>query len=417
MNMISRVSMLGLSAGLFLLNACDTLSVDTLKPAEESPVILLRATPTTGGFASLDKILRADQTKVVEIISQPARGIVSLYEGRLLQFQPHQSAGVGQETFNIAVGNNTYAVNLKLESNVACAPVAEFDQFEVKLNTPTELNVLANDPIACSTNQVTLDIEIAPIAGTAKITNGKILYTPNLDSRIGDKFLYKVTENRSGAVAYTSVLVTVGRESPPPCTFIVNEDYLQTTLNSEGNVNPAANDVLCLRDTGRIVLKVITKPKHGTVRFENMGLSLFYKPDQDFLGADSLFLEVCNSAGKCQVNRVNIQVVPPKPGGGNPGTGPCNFIVQKDMLTTIVNTESGINPLVNDDICVAPGNQIQLTIATPPQNGTARIDNNGLSLFYKPNPNFVGQDAVELNVCRAPNDCIKNKVLITVLRR
>jgi hypothetical protein len=361
--------------------------------------------------------LRTDQAKVVEIISQPARGIVSLYEGRLLYFQPHQSASVGQETFNITVGSNTFAVNLNLESNVACAPVAEFDQFEVKLNTPTELNVLANDPIACSTNQVTLDIEIAPIAGTAKITNGKILYTPNLDSRIGDKFLYKVTENRSGAIAYASVLVSVGKESAAPCTFIVNEDYLQTTLNTEGNVNPAANDVLCLKDTGRIILKVITKPKHGTVRFENMGLSLFYKPDQDFLGADSLFLEVCNSAGKCQVNRVNIQVLPPKPGGGNPGTGPCNFIVQEDMLTTIVNTESGINPLANDDICVAPGNQIQLTIATPPQNGTTRFDNNGLSLFYKPNSNFVGQDVLELNVCRAPNDCKKSKVQITVLRR
>jgi large repetitive protein len=417
MNIISRISMLGLSAGLFLLTACNTLSVDALKPAEESPTILLRATTTTSAFASLDKILRTDQAKVVEIISQPARGIVSLYEGRLLYFQPHQSASVGQETFNITVGSNTFAVNLSLENNVACAPVAELDQFESKLNTATELNVLANDPIACSTNQVTLSVEIAPIGGIAQINNGKILYTPKQDFRGTDKFLYKVTENRSGAVAFASVLVSVGKETAAPCTFIVNEDYLQTPLNTEGNVNPAANDVLCLRDTGRIILKVITKPKHGTVRFENMGLSLFYKPNQDFIGADSLLLEVCNSAGKCQVNKVNIQVLPPKPGGGNPGTGPCNFIVQEDMLTAIINSESGINPLVNDDICVAPGNQIQLSIATPPQNGTTRFDNSGLSLFYKPNPNFVGQDVLELNVCRAPNDCKKSKVQITVLRR
>jgi len=311
MNIISRISMLGLSAGLFLLTACNTMSVDALKPVEESPTILLRATTTTSAFASLDKILRTDQAKVVEIISQPARGIVSLYEGRLLYFQPHQSASVGQETFNITVGSNTFAVNLSLENNVACAPVAELDQFESKLNTATELNVLANDPIACSTNQVTLSVEIEPIGGIAQVVNGKILYTPKQDFRGTDKFLYKVTENRSGAAAYASVLVSVGKES----------------------------------------------------------------------------------------------------------AGPCNFIVQEDMLTAIINSESGINPLVNDDICVAAGNQIQLSIATAPQNGTTRFDNNGLSLFYKPNSNFVGQDVLELNVCRAPNDCKKSKVQITVLRR
>jgi hypothetical protein len=398
-------------------NACDKLSVDELQPKKESKVITIRATTSIAAYASLENILRSDKPSTVEILSQPERGSVSLFAGRLLQFQPHDNAKIGDEQFNIAIDAAQYVVNLQVVANTNCESVANFDQLSVKLNTPTELNVLANDPIACSTNQVTMAIEIAPLSGQIVIDGKKVIYTPNPGFRGADKFVYKVTDLRTSAVAYASALVTVGQETPTPCNFMITDDFLETTVNVEGSINPAANDLLCKSDTGQVRLAVAVAPKHGVVRFENAGLSLFYAPEKDFLGKDSLILRVCDPSGGCKQSKLYINVKPSKNGGGTPGSGACNFMVNDDGITTAVNMEVGINPAVNDDICVSAGNRIEISIATMPQNGTARIENNGLSLFYLPKTNYIGLDSMTINVCRAPSDCKISKVSITVIRR
>lgn len=90
-----------------------------------------------------------------------------------------------------------------------CATVldAKTDNFQVQQNTPTALDVLANDDLPDPAN-ITVSIIEPPLAGSATVNpDNTIEYTPNSNYCGGDGFLYQVCDPNNCDTAF--VLITI----------------------------------------------------------------------------------------------------------------------------------------------------------------------------------------------------------------
>lgn len=96
-----------------------------------------------------------------------------------------------------------------LPVNYMFAPFAKNDLVTVYQNTPTNINVLANDT-DCSGTQLNVSLVTNPNHGSASVINNQILYTPANNYLGLDSMFYKDT-NQSGdtAIALLTVFVSV----------------------------------------------------------------------------------------------------------------------------------------------------------------------------------------------------------------
>lgn len=86
-------------------------------------------------------------------------------------------------------------------------------------------------------------------------------------------------------------------------------------------------------------------------------------------------------------------------------------VAEDDFAEGPLNMPLVIDVLAND---VAPDGWI-LSIASPPQNGSARFDDNGM-LVYEPNTNFFGTDELIYQLCSeaCPELCAQARVIIAI---
>ena len=73
------------------------------------------------------------------------------------------------------------------------------------VNTPISINVTAND---ASVDSGTLSVETSPVNGTAEISGGSIVYTPNSGFAGNDALVYQVS-GQSGSTLQANVRITV----------------------------------------------------------------------------------------------------------------------------------------------------------------------------------------------------------------
>ena len=134
-------------------------------------------------------------------------------------------------------GGAPYALHLEGTIGVAGEPpVTKPDTAKTKPNNPVTINVLANDSSDDGLDCTSVAITTNPVNGQATVdtdaesaTCGSVTYTPNLDFKGTDTFMYTVASNVGAVSAPTEVTVNVKKSDngSSGCTMSTNNSPYQ----------------------------------------------------------------------------------------------------------------------------------------------------------------------------------------------
>ncbi len=202
------------------------------------------------------------------------------------------------------------------------------------------------------------------------------------------------------------------------CVPTATNDFLQINQGSSGVLSPLVNDNFQPGEMDPSTFSLIGNPFNGTAVYLPATQQVQYTPNPSFNGRDSVRYSICDTsaipicANAWIVFDVLYQNFPPVVDSINGvGTVPppgSNFPVITPQNTPI-------------DICLSlsdiNGDNLSLSLFTPPANGSISNLSNGDSCFtYTPNPNFVGNNQVTIRVCDngTPPLCTNVNIPITV---
>ena len=242
---------------------------------------------------------------------------------------------------------------------------------------PVRVNVLANDLVPLTVNQV-VGVATAATNGTAIVNaDGTVTYTPAAGFVGTDTFAYSLTD-RFGRVSTAAVTVFVGVAPGPNGAPLVLPDVAATpdaaiAITVLGNDTDPDNDALTILGT--------TAPSHGSIVVNADG-TITYTPNAGYLGSDTFTYAAGDGKGGVGVAAVTISVG---------GTTPTNLapIANPDTLTIGRNTPATIDVLAND----SDPNGTPLTVVSfsQPTHGTLTLNADG-TVTYTPDAGFFGVD-------------------------
>jgi len=323
----------------------------------------------------------------VTSFTQPAHGTVTrAANGQLVYTSDGTSCGADDKfTYTISDGNghsSTATVTVSVNEPVVIPepePEPEPVDDDVKavndyvmtlVNNPVTINVLKNDDSDASITR----LKSGPSNGTARIVNGKFVYTPNRDFTGSDSFVYEVTDP-NGNLAMATVFVTINEaQNTAP---IAVDDATKVNCGAPVVIDVLANDT----DRDRHALSVLsfTQPANGSVTKNAKG-QLVYTSNGINCGINDKFTyTVTDGRGGTDTATVTVMV------NEAPNTAP---VAVDDKTTTLENTEVTLNTLANDSD--PDGDKLTITKVAKPSNGTAVIS--GGQIIYTPNNGFTGTD-------------------------
>ncbi|NDW45431.1 Ig-like domain-containing protein, partial [Ruegeria sp. PrR005] len=179
------------------------------------------------------------------------------------------------------------------------------------------------------------------------------------------------------------------------------QDLVVTGNEDAGDDTPIEGRILF--DSGSVLLgtfSVQALPEHGAVVLSVDGF-FTYTPEANFFGIDAFTYNVVSSGGTVLSGTVTINVLAVN---DVPDVVPDRFTIDED------GSVSG-SVLINDsDI---DGDELFVTIATTPENGSLDISPDG-SFMYTPNPNFSGTDTFVYTVSDGNGGFASGVVNVTV---
>ncbi|MDN5203009.1 hypothetical protein QQ008_16585 [Fulvivirgaceae bacterium BMA10] len=236
-------------------------------------------------------------------------------------------------------------------------------------NSPAILNVVGNTTIV---GNLKLEVALAPSKGKVSfIEEGMALYTPNTTFSSGeDSVSFNIFDN--GTLSDTKgFTITLSQDSSSlPCQNA--SIFYHTTTNKNDSVFILSLDPNRYCDEFE-ELNTIRAPQHGSV--SQTGDDLYYMPDQDYCGSDSVIYRL-----KFKESIINALIsidVQEKQDSTDCITSLIDdhIILQKIPGESIVSAE--IFPLQNDHIC--DGAHGTLAIKDPPAIGTAVVHGDSIS--------------------------------------
>ncbi|EKV03514.1 integrin/UnbV like protein [Leptolyngbya sp. PCC 7375] len=251
------------------------------------------------------------------------------------------------------------------------------DSVTTSLNTPVDIQVLANDNTASET-EFTLSAADSSNGSVAINNNGTpadssddfITYTPDAGFVGTDSFTYEIN-NGEGGTDTATVDVTVIAGNLPTATDDIGtvEEDSQITLDVLSNDTDPDNDSLSLDS--------VLPGNNGTTII--IGNQVRYTPNANFNGTDSFSYTVSDGNGGSDTATVNITVT-----GVNDAP-----VASDDTANTEQNTAVQVQALNNDtDI---DDDNLTVISASQGTNGSTSVSNN--QIFYTPNADFVGTDS------------------------
>ena len=169
-------------------------------------------------------------------------------------------------------------------------PVANRDVATTNTCQERTVDVLFNDTDPDDNSIVNVSILTNPLFGTATVSQGKILYTPNRTPTPfsgSDSFLYVITDNGFPASKDTGRIrinvASSGANAAPVAendSIVAGQNNLWFDYLMNNDSDPDGDDIIPFVNSG------VLQAKKGTVQFLSNGL-LKYVPNAGFVGADS----------------------------------------------------------------------------------------------------------------------------------
>lgn len=245
------------------------------------------------------------------IVTMPTNGMVNLFDGLMFTYTPNNNySGPDSFVFQGCDPQNN-CVNGNATINVMAAPTAVDDELTTALNTPAEINVLANDTPTGALAAIPINETRAE--GTISLAaDGRLTYSPAQDYSGAWQLSYQACLTAMPGTCndgLVSITVTAGQPQPPTAvddtfTFEVGMAYTGNVITGSDsdpnglpltlNATPAAN------------------PTQGTVTLAPDG-TFTYTPTNDVTTTlnDTFGYEVCNSANLCAQATVSLTITPP----------------------------------------------------------------------------------------------------------
>ncbi|MGB3402776.1 MAG: Ig-like domain-containing protein [Microcoleaceae cyanobacterium] len=289
-------------------------------------------------------------------------------------------------------------------------PVAENDNTTTGEDTPVTIDVTGNDTDdEDGTPTGVITITTQPTSGTVTVddndtptdpSDDQVIYTPNPDYVGDDTFAYTVTDSEGSVSDPATVSVTV---SPVNDTPIAIDDSTTTDEETPVTIDVRGNDTDVEDTTPTGDITIIGQPENGTIEIDDNGTptdpsddQVIYTPDEDFVGDDTFTYTVTDSEGvTSEQATVTVSV-----GGVNDVP-----VANDDGATTDEDTPVTVNVRENDTDVEDTTPTGDITITTPPTNGTVTVDNNDTpddtsddTVVYTPNPDYVGTDSFSYTI-------------------
>ena len=325
-----------------------------------------------------------DVLTVNNITKQPSKGTVEITDdGKNIKYTPNPNA-TGDDEFLYQVSDGKGGFDIA-KVTVTITPVndkpeAKDDTAETQEDTPTDIDVLANDSDPDGDPLEIINVS-DPDNGTAEITDdGKIKYTPDPDFNGTDTITYTV-KDPSGETSQATVTVTVTPVNDAP---VAEDDTDTTQEDTPKTVDVLAND----SDPDGDPLKIsgiLTLPANGKAEIDSANNKIIYTPNANFNGTDTLVYSISDGKGGSDTATLTITVDPVNDAP----------VANDDAVSTQEDTPKEIDVLVND---IDPeGDDLEITaITADPANGAVEIKEG--KIIYTPNANFNGQDTFEYRI-------------------
>lgn len=287
--------------------------------------------------------------------------------------------------------------------HVGCiAPEANDDAATIINNgTPVPINVLANDTHVCS-SPLSTQVITNPANGTATINpNGTINYLPQTGYSGVDQITYAACVTcTDGTLLCDNAIVVITVLPPELLPLEPQPDAATTPQGTPVTINVLNND-----SGSGLDVTTVTQPANGSVVL-NPDNTVTYSPNGGFQGTDTFTYTVCDSGGNCAVVNVVVTVIP--------STVNQPPVANDDFANTTEGVAVQIAAITND---FDPDNtlpQLTITLATPPENGTAVVNTNN-SVTYTPNPGFIGTEVFTYSLCDPSGLCDVATITVYVL--
>lgn len=283
------------------------VSVDNLVVQENTPI---------GGYIGTVSGMDSDnfQTLTYSLPSGSLDNGSFLISGTDLQLNTVLNYAL-QGTYDISIEVNdgqgcTYMDTLLvLVDDNAFPPVAENDTFTVNEDTVLSADVLLNDSDYDNDIDTTsLQVITAPLHGTAVVSNGVIIYTPDANYFGGDTLTYSLCDYTNTGALCDTATVFINVISVPDAPVAAN-DTVTTPEETLVSIAVLSNDTDVENDIDPGSVMILAGPSNGTATITNGVIE--YTPDTGFVGQDTIIYQVCDlsvPASLCDAASVFIEV-------------------------------------------------------------------------------------------------------------
>lgn len=288
-------------------------------------------------------------------------------------------------------------------------PVANADLVSTLINTPVNINSLANDAAGNYNNALvpaTITITGAPSHGTASAdpVTGNILYTPAAWFTGKDTLTYSICDNQDPAQCASAVQIITVISSVANNTTAAADDYKFVYYNTPGSGNVLTNDTDPQGNAQTVNTQNIIVPGKGTLVLNANG-SYIFTPVTGFWGPVNIAYTVCDNGAPsaCASATLFITVRQAQP------------IILPDVNTTKKNIRVSENVYSNDTIPSGCLYGTSPTLISGP-GGTVSLVMTGAGVYnFLSNTPGIYKYSVPVCMTSVPT-CAASLLTITVLR-
>ncbi len=330
-------------------------------------------------------------------------GTTQIVNGELV-YTPAANACGKQDSFSYTIvdskGNEASAtVTVDIAASGNQPPVAVDDSATTPQGIAVTLATLANDSDPDSDTLVITQVD-NPAHGTATISGGQIVYTPDASFVGTETFDYTITDNNGHTVTATeTVVVTATSSNTAPQAY---EDQ----SNIQCSTNPVTIDVLSNDDDPEgdpLTIQTVANGQYGTTQIVNN--NVVYTPSGSGCGQTDTFTYTINDGnGNTSSSQVTVLIEQ----AGNQAPDAVN-----DKFSVTAGSVTDLDVLANDtdpdggNVCVSH-------IPQQPVHGWVEISTNGDYVTFHADSGYSGSDSFIYTACDDENGATDATVDLTI---